>query len=120
MTDALATSLERLETLLDGSIAAMAARQAIDDRALAEAKGRVLLELSRIAQRGPAPDEHVVEATLRVRDKLNREGELLALRLDAAETIADIVSGAARIADWDGTYNGPAGRGGAVAAAYGA
>lgn len=111
MTLALTTALGRLETLLDGSIAAMTAREPLDDRALGDAKGRALLELSRIGQRAASIDDATAETVVRVRGKLRREGDLLALRLAAAETIADIVAGAARLDDWDGTYAGPAGRG---------
>jgi hypothetical protein len=111
VTGAVAAALARLEAMLDASIAAMAARQGIDDRALAEKKGRVLLELSRMAPRLAAVDAETAATITRVRGKLATEGELLGQRLAAAETIADVVAGAVRLDEWDGTYSGPAGRG---------
>lgn len=112
MTHALDATLARLETLLDGSIAAMKERLPLDDRALADAKGRALLELSRINQRGLIPADDLAETVVRVRAKLRTEGELLHYRLAAAETIADLVAAASQVDEWDGTYGGPAGRGG--------
>lgn len=105
MTTALITSINRLEILIDGSIAALTERTVIDDRAIADAKGRALLELSRIGQRAPVPIDEITAATVtRLAGKLRREGELLSQRLEAAALIAQLVTEAVLADDWDGTY----------------
>ena len=106
MKTALNTSLTRLETMIDGSIAALTAREFVDDRGLADAKGRALLELSRISQRSaPDLDASTASTVARLKAKLDHESRLLALRLDAAQLIATLVSDAVMAEEWDGTYD---------------
>jgi len=105
MTDALFASLDRLESLVDGSIAALEAGGHVDDAAMAEAKGRALLELSR--HRVPADwsaAEPLGERVARLRGKLAREERLLSVRLRAAELVSELVAEALMAGEWDGTY----------------
>ncbi|WP_420392706.1 hypothetical protein [Acuticoccus sp.] len=104
MTSAIATLLGRLEVLIDGSIAAMQSGRTLDDRAIADAKGRVLLELSRLGARAPR-DLTLANDVRRLRSKLAQEEALLARRLDAARLIAEIVTEAVLASESDGTYD---------------
>lgn len=106
MIEALHHSLARLELLADDAIASMTSATTIDDRAMADAKGRALLELSRM--RAPSPEampQDMIALIERVRAKLSEEGRLLKLRLEAAELVSGIVADAVMTAEWDGTYD---------------
>lgn len=106
MSDPVRQALERLEAILDASIEGLMSGAKVDDAAIADAKGRALLELSRLAATGSArtpADEHVA-AVARVRDKLARERTLLGYRLDAAALVSRLVAEAVLAEDWDGTY----------------
>jgi hypothetical protein len=105
MMTALDASLDRLESLVDGSIAALEGGGAVDDAAMAEAKGRALLELSRhrIPEDGTASDA-LGEKVTRLRNKLAREEKLLGVRLRAAELVSDLIAEALVADEWDGTY----------------
>lgn len=98
-------SLSRLEQLLDSTILALEAREQVDDAGLSDAKGRALLELSRLT-----PALHVADRTeiapmvTRVRAKLAREAALLQRRLAAAELVSEIIADAVMSGEWDGTY----------------
>lgn len=109
MTHALTISLTNLEALIDEANAAMKAGMPIDDAAMAAAKGRALLALSRATHLDPAaPGESVLRDTIRrIKDKLEEERTLLSRRLQAAEVIADLVAEALLERDWDGTYEAP-------------
>lgn len=105
MTTGITSAVSRLEGLIDTSIAAMRARAAIDDKALADAKGRALLELSRLGGHYvPEEDEVLLEHVRRLRTKLAMEERLLLRRLEAARLIADIVTEAVLAEESDGTY----------------
>jgi hypothetical protein len=98
-------SLGRLEGLLDTTIAALEAREPIDDAAFADAKGRALLELSRLTPALKASDAaELAPALERVRVKLAREAALLQRRLAAAELVSEIIADAVMSGEWDGTY----------------
>ncbi|WP_108662740.1 hypothetical protein [Acuticoccus kandeliae] len=103
MTQALATSLTRLETIVDDCIAALESGGAVDDAALAEAKRRVLLHLSRHGAIGAVDDATAVQIG-RLRGKLQREEALLQVRLQAAQIVAGLVADAVMADEWDGTY----------------
>ncbi|MBJ3778656.1 hypothetical protein [Acuticoccus mangrovi] len=105
MMQGLTTSLTRLETLIDGAIAALEDGGPLDDGGMADAKGRALLELSRY---GRPPAELITPEQARqirrVREKLARESRLLGVRLEAAEVVSSIVAEAVMADEWDGTY----------------
>lgn len=105
MTHPAAASLDRLESLIDGSIAALVEGRTIDHPAMVEAKGRALLELSRHRTTPAAQTDEALAAQVgRVRAKLAEEERLLSIRLRAAELVSDIVTDALRENEWDGTY----------------
>ncbi len=104
MTTGITSAISRLEGLIDTSIAAMKARASIDDKALAAAKGRALLELSRLNQHPTQNDADLLEQVRRVRAKLDAEEKLLTRRLEAARIISEIVTAAVLAEDSDGTY----------------
>jgi hypothetical protein len=98
-------SLCRLEQLLDATITALEAREQVDDAGLADAKGRTLLELSRLTPALQAADAaEVAPLVERVRVKLAREAALLQRRLAAAELVSEIIADAVMSGEWDGTY----------------
>ncbi|GAB5375500.1 MAG: hypothetical protein AcusKO_19620 [Acuticoccus sp.] len=105
----LLSTLERLEGLLDEAIAGMTAKQRIDDAALASAKGRALLALTRLsAEFAPGALPEDVRARIRrVREKLGREHTMLERRLEASQLVVGLIAEAVMARDWDGTY-GPA------------
>jgi len=113
MTNHLLSALERLEALLDTEIEAMSARKPVDDAAVAGAKGRALLALTRLSA---DLDPNDLSAELRarlssVRQKLTRESALLRRRLDASQIVVELIADAVLAGDWDGTYApAPAGR----------
>ncbi|ORE90408.1 hypothetical protein [Acuticoccus yangtzensis] len=104
MTTGITTAFNRLEGLIDTSIAAMKASASIDDKALADAKGRALLELSRLGKGHAAEDEQTLEQVRRLRAKLAVEEKLLLRRLEAARIISEIVTEAVLAEESDGTY----------------
>lgn len=104
MTTGITNAVSRLEGLIDTSIAAMRASASIDDKALADAKGRALLELSRLGNHRPQDDAQLLEQIRRLRGKLATEEKLLMRRLEAARVIAEIVTEAVLAEESDGTY----------------
>lgn len=102
----LIASLDRLETLLDDNLAALQTGASVDDAAVAQAKGRMLLELSR----HPVPTDRtphtaeLADRVARVRRKLNEERRLLQRRLEAAELISAIITETVMADEGDGTY----------------
>lgn len=105
MSHPAAASLTRLEILVDGAIAALAAGEEVDHAAMAEAKGRALLELSRHDPlRGTDDDPGLAASVGRLRAKLAEEERLLGIRLRAAEMVSGIVAEAILAAEADGTY----------------
>lgn len=103
---ALSASLTKLEALLERATATSPERAALDDRAIASEKGRILLELSRIelpAAGQPTP-QALVERVKHVRDRLLDEQRFLKRRIEAAEVISGVIADAVLAADWDGTY----------------
>ena len=104
MTTGITNAVSRLEGLIDTSIAAMKASASIDDKALADAKGRALLELSRLGHHQPPVDDGMAAQIRRVRAKLATEEKLLLRRLEAARVISEIVTEAVLAEESDGTY----------------
>lgn len=104
MTTGITNAVSRLEGLIDTSIAAMKASASIDDKALADAKGRALLELSRLGNHTPGEDAQLLDQVRRLRSKLATEEKLLMRRLEAARVIAEIVTEAVLAEESDGTY----------------
>lgn len=98
-------SLGRLEQLLDSTLVALEAREPVDDAAFTDAKGRALLELSRLTPALRAADAaEIAPLVERVRVKLVREAALLQRRLAAAELVSEIIADAVMSGEWDGTY----------------
>lgn len=104
MSHPAAASLTRLETLVDDAIGALRRGERVDHSAMAEAKGRALLELSRHGRLPAAADEPFAAQVGRVRAKLAEEERLLAIRLKAAEMVAEVVAEAIVASEADGTY----------------
>ncbi|MEM8852373.1 MAG: hypothetical protein AAGD34_01655 [Pseudomonadota bacterium] len=107
MKGGLSAALDRLEVTLDIAIAKMEAGEAVDDAAMAEAKGRALLELSRLGQldKGRPKPEGLPDQLTRVKVKIAREQVLLGVRLDAAALVSNLIADALASNEWDGTYS---------------
>lgn len=105
MSHPAAASLARLESLVDEAISALKSGQRVDHAAMADAKGRALLELSRHARKsGEAPDETLAARVGRLRAKLAEEERLLSVNLRAAEMVSSLVAEAILSSEADGTY----------------
>lgn len=107
MKDGVSAALDRLETTLDMAIAKMEAAETVDDVAMADVKGRALLELSRLSQfdRGRPKPEGLPDQLARVKVKIAREQMLLGVRLDAAALVSNLIADALASNEWDGTYS---------------
>jgi len=102
----LLSTLERLESLLDEAIDGMRQQNSLNHAAIASAKGRALLALTRLTG-DVAPDalnDEVKERIRRVRAKLQDEQSLLERRLEASQLVVGIIADAVLSQDWDGTY----------------
>lgn len=106
MNHHLVSTLERIDAVLQDSIAAMGEHRAVDDAAAASVKGRALLALTRLsndAARHAIPDQ--TRTLIRqVREHLDREQSLLQRRLEASELVVSLIGDAVSACDWDGTY----------------
>ncbi|WP_407527425.1 flagellar protein FlgN [Methylobacterium oryzisoli] len=101
----LLASLTRLEATIDAETDALSAQAAIDQEAFNRRKSQSLLELTRLARRDDAlADPAVAACLMRLRDKLARNQEVVALHLRAAEEVSEVITGALRAAESDGTY----------------
>jgi hypothetical protein len=109
---ALIGAIERLEETVDQETAALRSRQAVDLKEFSNRKTHGHLELSRAmrpfegTRMGPA----VLERLAGLRSKLETNGAVLALHLEAVREIATILSDAIRESESDGTYSSSIGR----------
>jgi len=99
--------VKRLEAVIEEETEALEARLPVDLAALNRRKSQGLLELTRLT-RGLEPAG--LDATLgihlaRLRDKLARNQEVVALHLRALQEIDDTLAQAALAAESDGTYS---------------
>lgn len=102
---AAAGSLDRLEEVIDLESAALRAHRAIDLDDVVRRKSCTLLELTRVARVLPADSGAALKARVaRLRAKLDENHALLRTHLAAMREIADLLSGALREAESDGTY----------------
>lgn len=102
----LLASLRRLEATVDAETDALLAHRPVDHDALNQRKSQSLLELTRLA-RGIDVDRLDAATSLqlaRLRDKLARNQEVVAMHLRAVEEIGETLADAVRHAEWDGTY----------------
>ncbi|RVU20266.1 flagellar protein FlgN [Methylobacterium oryzihabitans] len=108
----LTASLRRLEATIEAETESLVALRPFDQDEVNRRKGQSLLELTRLSRRlDDAPPEPEALACLgRLRAKLERNHEVVAMHLRAAQEVSDIVARALRDADSDGTYAPPARR----------
>jgi hypothetical protein len=102
----LIASLTRLEATIDAETQALLARAPIDQDEFNRRKSQSLLELTRLTRRlddAPAGPE-LAACLTRLRDKLARNQEVVALHLRAVEEVSEVVATALRAAESDGTY----------------
>jgi predicted Ser/Thr protein kinase len=104
---ALTSSIERLEDTLDQETALLEAHKAVDFNDFNRRKSRSLLELSRIVRGLPAriANDELGRRLESVRAKLAQNQDLLRVHLAAVQEIADVLAGALREAESDGTYS---------------
>ncbi|CAO4175876.1 flagellar protein FlgN [Methylorubrum populi] len=108
----LLASLKRLEATIEAETEALAANAAFDLAAINRAKSQSLLELTRLARsvEGEALDADTGIVLARLRDKLVRNQEAVALHLQAVEEIGDVLQASLQAAESDGTYTSRPGR----------
>lgn len=104
----LTQSIERLEETIEAETRALVSRGgAIDHEDFNRRKSQSLLELSRIArviERG-ALDEATTVRLEQLKAKLEENHSALEMHLRAVQEVSEIVSGAIRNAESDGTYS---------------
>ncbi|MGY2050554.1 flagellar protein FlgN [Methylobacterium sp. JK268] len=102
----LIASLTRLEATLDTETEALLLRQPFDQEEINRRKSQSLLELTRLARHSEetGADPALAACLARVQDKLVRNQEVVALHLRAVEEVSEIIAGALRAAESDGTY----------------
>ncbi|ACL61493.1 hypothetical protein [Methylobacterium nodulans] len=102
----LIASLTRLEATIDAETEAQLTRAPIDQDEFNRRKSQSLLELTRLSRHredaGPDPD--LAACLARLRDKLARNQEVVALHLRAVEEVSEVIATALRAAESDGTY----------------
>ncbi|GJD63844.1 flagellar protein FlgN [Methylobacterium frigidaeris] len=99
--------IKRLEAVVEEETEALEARRAVDLDGLNRRKSQGLLELTRLT-RGldvAALDTTVAIHLARLRDKLARNQQVVALHLRALEEIDDTLAQVALAAESDGTYS---------------
>ncbi|MEH3119347.1 MAG: flagellar protein FlgN [Methylorubrum populi] len=105
-------SLKRLEVTVEAETEALTANAPLDLEAANRAKSRSLLELTRLTRGIDAAsiDAETGIVLARLRDKLIRNQEAVALHLRAVEEIGDTLQASLQAAESDGTYSARLGR----------
>ncbi|MFD6320620.1 flagellar protein FlgN [Methylorubrum populi] len=100
-------SLKRLEATVETETEALAANAPLDLDAVNRAKSRSLLELTRLARGIDAAnvDAETGIVLARLRDKLIRNQEAVALHLRAVEEVGETLQASLQAAESDGTYS---------------
>ncbi|WP_438345640.1 flagellar protein FlgN [Methylorubrum populi] len=100
-------SLKRLEATVEAETEALAANAPLDLDAVNRAKSRSLLELTRLARGIDAAniDAETGIVLVRLRDKLIRNQEAVALHLRAVEEVGETLQASLQAAESDGTYS---------------
>jgi hypothetical protein len=103
------SAIERLEEAVEQETAALQSRAAFDLKEFNDRKSRGLLELTRAMRLidGTTPDPKVIARLSSLRKKLDTNGAVLRLHLDAVREIASAMTEAIQAADSDGTYSRP-------------
>ena len=103
----LLAALKRLEATVEAETEALLAHRPADHAALNAAKSQSLLELTRLTRDLDPAALDTTEAIhlARLRDKLARNQQVVALHLRALEEIDDTLTQAALARDSDGTYS---------------
>ncbi|GJD56613.1 flagellar protein FlgN [Methylobacterium dankookense] len=103
----LLAALKRLEATVEAETEALVAHAPLDHAELNRAKSQSLLELTRLTRN--LDMEQVDAATAihlaRLRDKLVRNQEVVAMHLRAVEEIGETLAAATLRAESDGTYS---------------
>ncbi|GJD77950.1 hypothetical protein GCM10007886_23710 [Methylobacterium gregans] len=109
----LIAALKRLEETVEAETEALVARAPLDHAELNRAKSRSLLELTRLTRDLDAASLDAATAIhlARLRDKLARNQEVVALHLRAVEEIGETLAAAALSQESDGTYTARLGSG---------
>ncbi|MGO4707453.1 flagellar protein FlgN [Microvirga sp. 2MCAF38] len=100
-------SLERLEDTIEAETAALMTHDWSEQPEFNRRKSQSLLELSRLVRSldvGSLDRETIVRLK-RLRSKIELNHSVLEMNLRAVQEVADIVSGAIRSAESDGTYS---------------
>ncbi|WP_112664681.1 flagellar protein FlgN [Microvirga flavescens] len=100
-------SLDRLEDTIEAETAALLSHDWSDQPEFNRRKSQGLLELSRMVRAidTASLDHETIARLKRLRAKIELNHSVLEMNLRAVQEVADIVSGAIRNAESDGTYS---------------
>lgn len=103
----LETTVQRLHDLLDAEIAALRSRRPVDLGEYNNGKSQALFDLSRAMRilDGVAIDAALRQRLQSLRAKLELNGTVLRMHMEAVREISTIVSDAIQAAESDGTYS---------------
>lgn len=106
-TQALATCIQRLEELIDSETAALIEHRDFDLEESNRRKSRALLEITRITRTLPATaiESGTRHGIGRLRDKLQRNRDLLQIHITAVREVADLLAQVTAEMESDGTYS---------------
>ena len=109
MLSVVESAIERLEEAVEQETAALQRRAVVDLKEFNDRKSRGLLELTRAMRQidSAVPDQLLVARLARLRAKLEVNGAVLKLHLDAVREVSATMAEAMRNADSDGTYSRP-------------
>lgn len=101
------TTTQRLHDLLDAEIAALRSRKPVDLNEYNNGKSQALFDLSRAMRLldGVAVDASLRKRLEELRAKLELNGNVLRMHMEAVREISTIVSDAIQAAESDGTYS---------------
>lgn len=97
--------LARLSLVLDDEVKALSAKRFVDLAPIIDRKARCLLEISRTLKATPAEDWIVLEPEVqKIRDLLQANERALAIHLEAATQLGNIIREVLADQSSDGTY----------------
>ncbi|MBF9235639.1 flagellar protein FlgN [Microvirga alba] len=100
-------SIERLEDTIEAETIALLSHSVVDQEEFNRRKSQSLLELSRLVRviQDEPVDPDLIARLTQLQMKLEQNHSVIEMHLRAVQEVSEIVSGAIRSADSDGTYS---------------